>query len=498
MRRSGRVDRCNTGFIGRKLAFSSILLVPTRDSILPGRISLSARLAGGVGLGVPLVASTVSAMARSNVTVTVTHRNNVNMVRGGVAVRSRTARISGIGESRGNIVASPFFLSPRGATLSTRGLVHGCEVDNIPVYRGSNALINVLAGESVEFVDSCSIGVTSIVAPGSGLMANITNVALRRTGGILVTSGIRGLPLISGGKGLANLMAVGSVRGDFGCPGATHSTGSELLYTTTVNMAGSVLSETGTLTSTRMSTLVLSSTRNRSGGVLGTIRAIGGTFPRVSLVTNGITATRNARTLVGTNTSTIGINVNPNSVYAAHIITNVNIPRVATVCSDTRVTSGCNVPVVTSNNVGCDNRVIGTVTTNNDIIVMNSLITNYRRSPKSARVCRNHRFGICHNVNSLNTVGGNSTSECFRGNAGGFIPRNIRNHIPCGKPMNSAMFRVVNNLHSNVNCINYRDVRRLHAGTGFVGVANTNLIRDRPRSICVAGRTPGCSNDGRS
>ncbi len=480
------------GFKGGNLAFSSILLVPTRSGIAPGVMDLGAGLARGVSLGVPIVASTVSAMARSNVTVTVTHRNNLNVVRGGVAVSHRTRRVSGMGEDRGNIVMGPFCLSTSRLMDSTSRLVNGFGVSNIPVISRGNGLYNVVAGHSLHFVHSCSIGVNRIVA-GRGLIATPMKAALRRTDSVLYGCGVRGLPVISNGNCLGKLVAIGSVRGTIGCPGSTASSRNELIYNTTVNIAGSILSETGTLISTRISYLILSSTRNRSRGVVGYLRGIGGTFPRITIVTNGITATRTARTLVGTNTSIIGMNVNPNSVYAAHMITNMNMPRLATMCSTTYVNTGCNVPMVTSNNVGCSNSVMGTLTTNTRYMVLNSLLTNYRRTPNRIRVCRNHSFGMCHNVNSLNTVTTNSGSECFRANSGGLIPRNIRNHMPFGKPLSRAVFRLINNVEDNVNCYNYRAVPRLRRGTRFIRVANTNLGRSRPRSVLVAGRTPGCS-----
>lgn len=54
------------------------------------------------------------------------------------------------------------------------------------------------------------------------------------------------------------------------------------------------------------------------------------------------------------------------------------------------------------------------------------------------------------------------------------------------------MFRLVNKLHSKVKCYKARAIRRLGRGKEFIGVSTTSLGRDRPRSVRVAGRTPGC------
>lgn len=103
---------------GRTLAFSSILLIPTRSAILPGATSVHARLAGDVSLGVPVVSTSVSAIARTHLTVTLTRRNNVNFVRGGVSVRRRTRRIHLMGVFRTNIISTPMAIHPSTAVRS--------------------------------------------------------------------------------------------------------------------------------------------------------------------------------------------------------------------------------------------------------------------------------------------------------------------------------------------------------------------------------------------
>lgn len=465
--------------------------------MLPGSISLSVSLTGGLRLGVPVVDTDVSAIASSTVTVTVTHRNKLNIVRGGVAVRTRTRRIRGMGHSRDNIVVSPFFLAPSRLISRTRGLVDGCHVDNIPIIGSvrSHGLMKVLAGHSLQFVTSCRIPVNSIVA-GRRLIATPMKASLGSTRSVLRGCGVRGLPLISSDNHLTNLVAVGSVRGMVRFPGSTGSTRNHLVITTTMNIADSAFRHTRTLLSTNTSTVIVSATRNRDTNIVHGVGRVHSRFPSTALVTKGMTATRKAHTLFSIKISMIGIKVKPNSVYAAHIMTNINIPRVATVCSTTDITERCNGTVVTSNKVGCSKSVIGTVTTNKRTIVLNDVLTNASRSPNRFRVFRNHHFGACHNVNDLTTVRGNSDSHCFRnkiGRTGGVIPRNVRNHITCGKTTDSVVFRLLNNIHSNVNCINTNGLRRLHRGTRFVGVSNTKLVRSRPRSVRVAGRTPGCS-----
>lgn len=331
-----------------------------------------------------------------------------------------------------------------------------------------------------------------------GLIAARVRASLITTTTVLRRGGVRGLPMISGRGRLMNLVACGSVAGTGSGPVTYGSTGNHLHITTNMNIAISALSHTGTLIRTNTSTVIVSATRNRSGNIIRGLGRIGTTFPRMSMVMNGITANRTTGCLMRGNTSNMGMNVNPNSVYAAHIITNMNIPRLDTICSMCSTLGNANIPLVTSNNLHCSNSMIGTLTTNNDYMVVNSLMTNARRDPNSAVVFGNHGFGDCHNVNSLRTVrrGGNSGSHCFRnsaGSTGGLMPRNVTNHIPCGKAMRRIVCRLVNNLHSNVNCYNTTAVRGLR-GTGFTHVAGTNMLRDRPRSVAVADRTPGCDH----
>ncbi len=484
-----------SGVMVRKLACSSMLLVPTCSRILPHAIRLSAGFSHGVRLGVPFMATTVSAIARTPVTVTVTHRKKVNIVRGGVSVRRRTHRITVIGHTRGKVVCSPIAVGHNHAMKSTLGVVDRCRVKKVPMISSSGGLMNVIAGHSLHFRRGPSHGVSRMVA-SRGLIAARLRASLSTTTGVLRRGGVRGLPIISVSNHLINLVACGSVAGTGSGPVTYGSRGKHLHITTNINIARSALSHVHTLIRTNTSTVVVSATRKRSGCIVRGLGLTGTRFPRISVIINGITAKRTTGVLIRTKTSNVGINVNPNSVYAAHIMTNINIPRLSTICSITYTLRKAKIPLVTSNNLHCSNSVIGTLTTNNCTIVVNSLITKARRSPNSAVVFGKHGFGSCHNVNSLRTVRYNSGSHCFRssmGSIGGLIPRNVTNHIPCGNAIRRIVFRLVKNLHSNVKCYNTGAVRRLR-GTGFIEVAGTNILRDRPRSIVVADRTPGCDH----
>lgn len=470
--------------------------MPTCSRILPQRIGVRAHFSQGVGLGVPVISTTVSAIARTPLTVTLTHRNKVNIVRGGVSVTRRTTRIHQIGHTRGNVVCSPIAVSGRGAINSTLGLVHRGGVNNVPIISSSGVLVNVIAGHSLQFRHSVVHHVRRIVAPNSQLVA-ARDARLSRTSRILLGDGVRGLPIISSGNRLIKLVACGSVAGIRSRPGTYGSTGNHLHITTNINVAPSTLRHIGTLITRSISTIILSSTRKRSVTVIHGLQRVGRICPSLRIVTNGITATRTTQFLVRGKTSNIGINVNPNSVYAAHVVTNINIPRLSTVFSTTSTTTKANIPIVTSNNLHCSNSLIGTLTTNNSYIVVNSVFTNARRTPNRAVVCGNHGFGSCHNVKSVSTVGTKSTSHCFRGKyRGGFdglIPRNVTTHIPFGKALDRAICRLINNIHTNVFCYNTGSVRALRH-THFIHVASSNVRRDRPRSITVADRTPGCDD----
>ncbi len=355
--------------------------------------------------------------------------------------------------------------------------------------------MNVIAGHSLHFRHGLGYGISRIVA-GRGLVAARRRVSVSTTSTVLRRRGVRGLPMISTSNGLVKLVACGSVAGTGSGPVTYGSTLNHLHMTTNINIAFSALRHVGTLIRTNTSTVIVSATRKRSGNIVRGLGRTGGAFPRVSVVMNGITANRTTGVLIRTNTSNVGMNVNPNDVYAAHIMTNMNIPRLSTVCSITGTLGNAKIPLVTSNNLHCSNSIIGTLTTNNGYIVVNSLITNARRDPNRAVVFGNHGFGSCHNVNSLRTVRGNSGSHCFRtnaGSAGGLIPRNVTNHMTCGNSLCRIVCRLTNNLGTNVNCYNTPAVSHLRS-TGFIHVANTNIRRDRPRSITVADRTPGCDH----
>lgn len=188
-----------TACVGRpSRAFGRCLLVPKCSSYryVPTGISLGAPLIGFGGkrrptvrLTVPVISTVVRTISNRELTMRLTHGNNISFVCNSRAPRSRTTVITHIGTGGTKFMFDSSGLTPIGALTSVLTLGRGAKRSAITVAR-SNApgkgLIKVMSDHSCH-IDHVSHdrGVTSFVAPLRGLIATKFNVALSRTGSVV-------------------------------------------------------------------------------------------------------------------------------------------------------------------------------------------------------------------------------------------------------------------------------------------------------------------------
>lgn len=176
-------------------------------------------------------------------------------------------------------------------------------------------------------------------------------------------------------------------------------------------------------------------------------------------------ANRVYRRLVLSNTSVIGINVNPNSIYAAHIGANINCPRLSTMVRYTSTTRNLNKVVIDSNNYAAPNSITGTFNNNTSFIVLNNVLTNRRRDNNHVIRRGNRGFVLFCNVDSRSTVGHriNNITRCH-------TTRNGAIGLPLQNPIRGATHSVLNNLHSTYACIKTSHLGRLAGHAAFVQI----------------------------
>ena len=451
------------------LTFDDVLLQPAYSEVLPKDTDLTAPLAAGLTLRLPLLSSAMDTVTEARMAIAMARSGGLGVIHKNLEASVQAAEVRRVKRSESRIIESPITVGPSETVAAARQLMDHHGISGLPVIEGDR-LVGILTRRDLRYVTRDDGTVrermsTRLVTAGPG-------VSIEDAKRLLSDHRIEKLLIVDDRMELRGLLTVRDIEKNRDYPHAAKDAYGRLVVGAAVGVGDKELERADALVAAGVDLLVIDTAHGHSRGVIEQTRTLRARYPELRLVAGNVATAEATRALIDAGADVVKVGIGPGSICTTRVVAGVGVPQLTAIMECSRVAHDAGRRIIADGGVKFSGDVVKALAAGAYTVMIGSLFAGTDEAPGDVVLFQGRSYKVYRGMGSIGAMKEGSKDRYFQTESDErkLVPEGIEGRVPYKGPVADTLYQLSGGLRS---------------GMGYLGAATLEALRERARFVRI-------------
>ena len=479
------------------LTFDDVLLVPGHSDTLPSDADLSATLAPGIELKIPLLSAAMDTVTEAQLAVALAREGGVGVLHRNLPVERQAEEVDKVKRSESGMIVDPITLPPGATVGDAEAIMSKYHISGVPITENGNRLVGILTNRDIRFVTDMGIPIHQLMTPAERLVTATVGTTLEDAVHILQEHRIEKLPLVDEAGVLKGLITVKDIMKKRDYPRRATDARGRLLCGAAIGVGDAAMQRLAPMVDKGLDLVVIDTAHGHTAGVLSTVEQVKARYPDLPLIAGNVVTAEGTRDLIEAGADVVKVGVGAGSICTTRVVTGAGMPQITAIqaCSEEAHRRG--VTIVADGGIKYSGDIVKALAAGADAVMLGGLLAGLTESPGELIIYEGRRFKEYRGMGSLGAMKGlardryGPIASVGLGRAGSkHVPEGIEAQVPYKGNLADYVFQLMGGLRSGMGYVGAGTLQELREKARFARITNAGLIESHPHSVFVTKEAP--------
>lgn len=481
------------------LTFDDVLLEPGFSEVLPAEVDLRTRLAGNIGLNIPVLAAAMDTVTEAPMAIALARLGGIGLLHRNMAPQAQAEEADKVKRSEAGMIVDPITLPPHATLAEAEALMSRYRISGVPITDETGRLVGILTNRDTRFVKPGPQPISEFMTSQNLVTAQV-GTTLDEAKEILHRHRIEKLPLVDENGHLKGLITVKDIMKKIDFPYAVTDDQGRLLCAAAIGVGDSGLHRAELLAQAGVDIVAIDTAHGHTASVLATVSEVKRRYPHLVVLAGNAATAAGARDLIHAGADGIKVGIGAGSICTTRIISGAGVPQITAVTECAIECHRQGVTCIADGGIKYSGDIVKALAAGADVVMLGSLLAGLEESPGEIIMYEGKRYKAYRGMGSLGAMQGHgadrySSAQNNQGSGRGrerdkLVPEGIEGQVPYKGKLEDVMYQLMGGLRAGMGYVGAANLVELHHKARFNRITNAGLIESHPHSVLITKEAP--------
>ncbi len=475
------------------LTFDDVLLVPGHSQVLPDGTDVSAQLAPGIQLNIPIISAAMDTVTEAPMAIALAREGGLGIIHRNMPPQAQAGEVDKVKRSQSGMIVDPITLPPTATLREAEHIMSTYHISGVPITDHDRRLVGILTNRDVRFVEAADYdrSVSEFMTPAPLVTAPV-GITLQEAKVLLQKHRIEKLPLVDEAGVIKGLITVKDIQKAREFPNATRDSKGRLLVGAAVGVGADLEERTQLMVNAGLDIVVVDTAHGHSEGVIRAIQRIKHHWPDLPVIAGNVVTAEGSEALIDAGAAVIKVGVGAGSICTTRVISGAGMPQVSAIYHCAQAAQWRGVPIVADGGIKYSGDIVKAIVAGANVVMLGGLLAGLDEAPGEVVLYEGRRFKEYRGMGSLGALHGYGRDRYASGQAGSgkLVPEGIEGRVPYKGPLHDYVYQLVGGLRSGMGYAGAATLDDLRQRTRLVRITNAGLIESHPHDVIITKEAP--------
>jgi IMP dehydrogenase len=436
------MDSKPNGSLREALTFDDVLLRPGLSEILPSDADIRTRIARGIQLNIPIVASAMDTVTEAKMAIAMAQAGGLGVIHRNLEPDEQAAQVRQVKKFESGMVVNPLTIHP-GATLADAlALMKDHGISGIPVVEGggngksgqklAGKLVGILTNRDVRFATDPRQTVAELMTK-ERLITVREGVVQDEAKRLLHQHRIEKLLVVDEQYRCVGLITVKDIEKAVANPNACKDEQGRLRVAAATTVGDKGFDRTEHLIEAGVDLVVVDTAHGHSRSVLDAVTRIKRLSNAVQVVAGNIATGEGAKALIDAGADAIKIGIGPGSICTTRIVAGVGVPQLTAIMDAVEVAQKSDTPTIADGGIKYSGDLAKALAAGAECAMIGSLLAGTDETPGEVFLYQGRTYKTYRGMGSVGAMARGSADRYFQQDIKDtlkLVPEGIEGQVP--------------------------------------------------------------------
>jgi IMP dehydrogenase len=375
-------------------------------------------------------------------------------------------------KAESGIVVDPVTITADRRLEAALALMRHHRISGLPVVDGEKRPVGILTNRDVRFERNLDQKVGDVMT--RKLITVKDGVGLEAAKELLHKNRIEKLLVIDEQGRLKGLITIKDIEQAEAHPAAAKDDLGRLRVGAAVGVGADREARIDLLLSAGADLICIDTAHGHSRGVLDAVRDTRKNFPKLQLVAGNVATGEATRALIEAGVDAVKVGVGPGSICTTRIVAGVGVPQLTAISDAVAAAKGTGVKIIADGGIKYSGDVAKALAAGADTVMIGSLFAGTDEAPGEIILYQGRSYKTYRGMGSIGAMKEGSRDRYFQADVETpqkLVPEGIEGRVPYKGPLRESIYQLVGGLRASM---------------GYLGCANIEEMRTKPRFVKIS------------
>jgi IMP dehydrogenase len=479
------------------LTFDDVLLVPASSDLLPRDTDVSCLLTPSIRLNIPIVSAAMDTVTEARTAIAMAQEGGIGIIHRNLSVNDQALEVEKVKKSESGMIVDPVTVHPEQRIADALAIMQQYRISGLPVTRDGK-LVGILTNRDLRFEKRLDRTVGDVMTKDKLVTAR-PGITLEEAKEILHRYRIEKLPVVDDRNALRGLITVKDIEKTIRYPNAAKDDLGRLRVGAAIGTGPDREARAEALVRAGADVLVIDTAHGHSKGVLETVRAIKGAFPKVELVAGNVATTEGTEALIAVGADAVKVGMGPASICTTRVVSGVGVPQLTAIVDAVAAADRKGVPVIADGGIKFSGDLTKALAAGAHTVMIGGLLAGTEESPGETILYQGRTYKLYRGMGSLEAMRERegSRNRYFQDEAEEgvdpalkLVPEGIEGRVPYKGALSFIVQQLAGGLRAGMGYLGTRTLADLRTNARFVRVSASGLRESHVHDVYITKEAP--------
>ena len=455
------------------LTYDDVSLVPAHSLILPKDVSLETRLTRDIRLKLPILSAAMDTVTEARLAIAMAQLGGMGIIHKNLTVEQQAAEVARVKKFEAGVIRDPITVGPETTIRDVLALTQARNISGVPVVDDGGHLVGIVTHRDMRFETELDDPVRHIMTKKDRLITVKEGAASEEVLQLLHRNRIEKILVVNDAFALRGLITVKDIQKNTDYPNAAKDSATRLLVGAAVGVGGDTEHRVEALVAAGVDVIVVDTAHGHSQGVLDRVSWVKKRFPQVQVIGGNICTGEAALALLDSGADAVKVGIGPGSICTTRVVAGVGVPQITAIDLVAEALQD-RIPLIADGGIRYSGDIGKALVAGASTIMIGGLLAGTEESPGETELFQGRSYKSYRGMGSLAAMEKGSKDRYFQdaSSADKLVPEGIEGRVPYRGPVGGIIHQLMGGLRATM---------------GYVGCANIEDMRSKPKFVKISG-----------
>jgi IMP dehydrogenase len=471
------------------LTFDDVLLVPAYSEILPDKVDLATRLAGGIYLNIPLLSAAMDTVTEAQLAIAMAREGGLGVIHKNMTIERQAEEVDKVKRSEAGMIVDPITLPPEAKIGEALAVMEKFKISGIPITK-SGKLVGILTNRDLRFHPDYELAIEEVMTR-KNLVTASEGIDIEKAKNLLHKHRIEKLLIVDDDYMLKGMITIKDIMKKIQYPNACKDDRGRLRVGAAVGVDKGGLERAGALIDAGVDVLVIDSSHGHSKGVLDSVKAIKQKYPDMLLIAGNVATAEGTEGIIKAGADAVKVGVGPGSICTTRVVTGAGMPQITAIKESAEAAAKHDIPIIADGGITYSGDITKALAVGASSVMIGSLFAGTEEAPGETVLFEGRSYKVYRGMGSVEAMKAGSADRYFQDETSSkMVPEGVVGRVPYKGLMADTVFQLTGGIKAGMGICGAKDIKTLQETAKFIQVTGAGVREGHPHNIAITKEAP--------